>query len=133
MQPNRGAAVAQWTIIPFYLFAGFVHVTKPGFFLPVVPGWVPSPRTVVLATGVCEIAGAIGLALPRLRAIAGIMLALYAVGVFPANIQHAVRDLSTGTGLGWWYHAPRLFAQPLIVWWALVAGSVVDRPRLSRA
>lgn len=45
----------------------------------------------------------------------------YAVCVYPANIPHAVQDLSTGTGLGC-YHYPRLFARPLICWWALAAG-----------
>ena len=52
------------------------------------------------------------------------MLALYAVCVFPANIKHAIDDLSSGTGLPIWYHAPRLLLQPLIVWWALWASKL---------
>lgn len=108
-----------------YFAAGVVHLTRPGFFMPMMPDWVPSPRATILATGACEIAGAIGLFVPRLRALAGAMLALYAVCVFPVNIKHAHHDLTTGTGLGWAYHAPRLLAQPFIVWWALVAGRVL--------
>lgn len=131
MNHGRSAAIARATIVPFYLFAGIVHLIHPGVFVAVVPAWVPSPRLVVLATGACEVAGALALMVPRLRLLAGVMLALYAVGVYPANIQHAVRDLSTGTGLGWWYHAPRLFVQPLIVWWAWVAGGGRRRSRLS--
>ena len=28
----------------------------------------------------------------------------------------------------WWYHAPRLALQPVLVWWALFAGGVADWP-----
>ncbi|WP_407716630.1 DoxX family protein [Mangrovibrevibacter kandeliae] len=118
--------VATVTLALAYLAAGIIHLGWPDVFLPIMPGWVPLPRETILVTGACEIAGAIGLMLPRIRRLAGIMLALYAVCVFPANVTHAMNDLSTGTGLGWWYHGPRLLAQPLIVWWALYAGGIVD-------
>ena len=112
-----------------FLYAGFVHVTRPGFFLPIVPGWVPHPRLTVILTGWCEMAGAIGLFVPRLRRLAGVMLALYAVCVFPANIKHALEHVRVGHGmLGWWYHVPRLAFQPVIVWWCLFAGRVVNWP-----
>ena len=97
--------------------------------MPIMPGWVPWPRQVILFTGACEIAGSIALATRRLRFLAGIMLAAYAVCVYPANIKHAVDHVTTGgTTLGLWYHIPRLLFQPLIVWWALFAGRVVDWP-----
>ncbi len=90
-----------------------------------------------MATGLCELAGAAGLMTRRFRAAAGIGLALYAVCVFPANIKHAMDGLPAGqVQLGWWYHAPRLALQPVIVWWALYAGGVVNwpfRPRISPA
>lgn len=105
-----------------YLLAGALHLWVPRPFLGITPAWVPHPEMVIALTGVCEIAGAIGLFTARLRKFAGVMLALYALCVFPANLQHAVQDLSTNTGLGWAYHAPRLFVQPLLCWWALWAG-----------
>jgi uncharacterized membrane protein len=111
-----------------YFTAGILHLVRPGAFLSIVPGWVPWPRATVLITGLCEIAGAVGLALRRTRRLAGTMLALYAICVFPANIVHAQRDLGSGHGLGLWYHVPRLLAQPLIVWWALFAGEVTIWP-----
>lgn len=120
----RKADIARITIAPLFVAAGFAHVATPGFFAPFMPAMAPEPILVIELTGIAEIAGAAGLFVPRLRALAGIMLALYAVCVYPVNIAHAVHDLSTGTGLGWFYHYPRLFAQPLICWWALVAGGV---------
>ena len=112
-----------------YLVVGIIHLRSPGAFMPIMPDWVPFPRETVLVTGVCEIAGAVALLIPRLRWWAGVMLAAYAVCVFPANIKHAVEGVAVGgTALGPWYHVPRLLFQPVIVWWALFAGGVTDWP-----
>jgi uncharacterized membrane protein len=107
----------------FYAAAGIAHLAWPAPFLLIMPELVPFPETVVLVTGVLEIAGAIGLLLPRWRRPAGLMLAVYAVCVFPANIRHALLgpDIA-GWPLDWWYHGPRLALQPVLVWWALWAG-----------
>jgi len=112
-----------------YLVAGVLHLRSPAPFLTIVPAWVPDPAAMIAVTGLCEILGAVGLCIPRLRWIAGVMLAAYAVCVFPANVKHAVDYMTLGRGgLTLWYHVPRLLLQPLIVWWALFAGSVVDWP-----
>ncbi len=124
--PRPRGNLARLTIAPLFCVAGVVHLLWPDAFASVMPRVIPHPRGVILMTGAAEILGAIGLFIPRTRALAGLMLALYAVCVYPANIIHAVHDLSTGTGLGWAYHYPRLFIQPLICWWALVAGKCVS-------
>ena len=129
----RSIVVARWVLAAVYLSAGIVHLHDPPFFMRIVPDWVPYPRETVLLTGICEIFGAIGLLIPRTRRLAGIMLALYALCVWPANIKHAIDDLSAGTGLGWGYHGPRFLAQPLIIWWALIAGEVTRWPFHARA
>jgi len=118
---------ARIVLASLYLAAGLAHIFVAPAFLKIVPNWLPHPALVVFATGLCEIAGACGLILSPTRRTAGAMLALYAACVYPANIMHAVHDLSTGTGLGWAYHYPRLFVQPLICWWALWAGGVAGR------
>jgi len=119
----------RWAMAIFYFVAGVFHLTAADGFLPIVPDWVPAPREVVLATGICEIVGALALLSARWRGIAGIMLALYAVCVFPANLKHAFEGVAVG-GLptSWWYHAPRLALQPVIVWWALFASQTIDWP-----
>ena len=124
---SRGRWWARWALVLFYGVAGVAHLLLAPDFLRIVPAWVPWPEAVVMATGVAELAGAAGLLTSRFRAAAGWGLALYAVCVFPANVQHAVHDLGGGVGLGWWYHAPRLFLQAPIAWWALWAGGVVGR------
>ncbi len=120
----------RWLLALFYGIAGIVHLRSPGGFAAITPAWVPWPESVILLTGLCEIAGAAALAfVPPLRRAAVIALAIYAVCVFPANINHALNDIAIGgVHLGWWYHAPRLLLQPVIVWWALWAGEVTDWP-----
>ncbi|MBC7522301.1 MAG: DoxX family protein [Sandarakinorhabdus sp.] len=123
----------RWVMAVFYFTAGVVHIRSPGAFLPIVPDWVPMPLETVLLTGAAEIAGAIGLMVPRLRWLAGVMLAAYAVAVFPANIKHAVEGIALGgTQQGLGYHIPRLLFHPVLVWWALFAGKVINWPFRAR-
>ena len=119
----------RWAMAAFYAGAGAFHLSAPDAFLAIMPDWVPFAREIVLATGVCEIAGAAALLTQTLRTLAGAMLALYAIAVFPANIKHALEKVPiAGVTLSWWYHAPRLALQPVLVWWALFCSGVVDWP-----
>lgn len=129
---SRARAAARWVLVLFYGAAGVLHLAVPGPFLGIMPPWVPAPQAVVAATGIAELLGAAGLAQgrsPWLRQAAGAGLALYALCVWPANVQHMINDLARpGHGLGLGYHAPRLAAQPLLIWLALWAGEVTRWP-----
>ncbi|WP_294104478.1 DoxX family protein [Sphingomonas sp.] len=126
---TQARAIARLVLAVAYFAVGIVHLKSPGGFVAITPDWVPYPREVILATGMCEIAGSVALLVPRLRWWAGVMLALYALCVFPANIKHAVDGIAVGgVVLGPWYHVPRLLFQPVIIWWALWAGAVIDWP-----
>ena len=119
-------AALRWLLAVFYFVAGVIHLANPAPFLTIMPGWVPAPYAVVLLTGVAEILGAIGLVQwlsPPLRRAAGWGLALYALCVWPANINHLLLDMAKpGGGLGLAYHVPRMFAQPAVIWLALWVG-----------
>jgi len=121
----HGRQVARWLLVVFYALAGVGHLCFTAAMVRIVPAWVPQPRLVVIATGVCELVGAAALMTDRWRRAAGWALGAYALCVWPANVQHAIQDLSRGTGLPIWYHAPRLALQPLIIWWALWASRAV--------
>lgn len=116
----------------FYFIAGVIHLTNPRPFLSIMPEWVPMPEAVVALTGIAELLGAAGLVQWRsakLRKAAAIGLALYAVCVFPANINHFILDMARADhGLGLGYHVPRMFAQPVLVWLALWTGVAIDWP-----
>ncbi|RFA16589.1 hypothetical protein B7R22_03715 [Subtercola boreus] len=54
------------------------------------PG-ILNPRALVYLTGLCEVAGGIGLLVPVLRLAAAVALAVFLVAVFPANAYAAGR------------------------------------------
>ncbi len=121
--------IALWVLALAYLIAGIAHLRSPGGFIAITPFWVPHPAEVVLITGLAELVGSIGLLIPPVRRAAGIGLALYALCVWPANINHAINDIPlSGVHLGWWYHGPRIVLQPVIIWWALWASGVTKWP-----
>ncbi len=132
IRQGKGRTAARWLLALAYFVAGVLHLAAPAPFLGIMPDGVPWPETIVAATGIAEILGAIGMVQPvsiRLRQAAAIGLALYAVCVFPANINHFVMDMARADhGLGLAYHLPRMVAQPVLVWLALWAGSVMDWP-----
>ena len=122
-------AVMRWLMAVFYVIAGIGHLAAPDAFLPIVPDWVPMPRGVILFTGLCELAGAAALMTARWRRLAGIMLGLYALCVWPANIKHALDHISLPhVPDSWWYHGPRLALQPVLIWWALFCSGATDWP-----
>ena len=127
-------SLARLLMAGIYLAAGLAHLIVPAPFVVITPSWVPLPELMVALTGLMEIVGAVALMTSRFRRAAGVGLALYAVCVFPANIQHAIDSAGpSGGALGWWYHGPRLLFQPVIVWWALWVGEVIDWPFRPRA
>jgi uncharacterized membrane protein len=115
-----------------YLAAGVLHIRSPEPFLSITPDWVPFAERVIMGTGVAEIAGAIGLLVPRTRRAAGVGLALYALCVWPANVNHWLNGPDIpGLANDLWYHLPRQFLQPVLIWWALFCSGVIDWPARS--
>jgi uncharacterized membrane protein len=125
----KARVIMRWVMAAFYAVAGLGHITMPRAFRPIVPDWVPWPREVILVTGLCELMGSVALITTRFRALAGIMLALYALCVWPANIKHAAEHIALPfIPDSWWYHGPRLAFQPVLIWWALFCSGVIDWP-----
>lgn len=129
-------AAFRWLLGALYLVAGYFHIVSPRPFLGITPAWVPMPAAVIFWTGIAEFAGAIALLQPwsaPLRKAGAIGLALYAVCVFPANINHFALDMAKPDGgLGLGYHLPRMVAQPIVIWLALWTGGVTNWPFAGR-
>ncbi len=123
---DRLRAVLRWIIAVTYIGFGLLHLGEADAFLPIMPPIIPYPKAVILFTGACEVAGGIGLLLRRTRWLAGVMLAIYALCVWPANIYQAFWHVHVPPlPDSWAYHGPRLVFQPVLVWWALFAGGVI--------
>nr|WP_247713554.1 DoxX family protein [Qipengyuania sphaerica] len=122
----------RWLLAAFYAIAGYAHIANPAPFLAIMPAWVPAAEAVVFWTGIAELLGAAALVQPwsaHVRKAGAIGLALYAICVFPANINQFAMDMAREDGgLGLAYHVPRMIAQPVLVWLALWVGGVTNWP-----
>jgi uncharacterized membrane protein len=131
MRTTRGLPrpVMRWALAAFFMAAGYFHLTAPQSLLAITPSWVPFAPQVIFATGLFEFVASMALVTGYGRAAAGIALAVYALCVWPANIKHALEGIDLPPlPSSWWYHAPRLALQPVIMWWALFASEVIDWP-----
>lgn len=83
--PFQTAALA--FVFIWFLLGGIGHFATAGFFIGIVPPWVPWPALAVYVSGVFELLGAAGLLLPRWRRPAGAGLLLLTLCVTPANVH----------------------------------------------
>ena len=122
------AAFATWqasarnALAVMLLFTSVAHFTSmKEDFVRMMPQWIPRPRAMVFFTGLCEIAGAIGLLVPGLRRAAAVSLIVFFFAILPANI-HAAR---TGATLRGKPVTPLVLRIPMqilfiaIAWWAM--------------
>jgi uncharacterized membrane protein len=77
-------------VVGAFLVSGAVHLLRPEVYEPLMPRWVPAHREVILASGVAELVGAVGMLFPPTRRLSGIASAALLVGVFPGNVKMAV-------------------------------------------
>jgi uncharacterized membrane protein len=90
---ERAKTIARWVLSAFMVGIGAMHFLAPANFVKIVPAWLPAPVALVLVSGFFEIAGGVGIQVPRVRRAAGWGLVALYVAVFPANINMAVYDI----------------------------------------
>lgn len=111
-----------------FIAAGVNHFVMPAFYRRIVPPGFGDPATMVAISGVAEVAGGVGLLVPRLRRAAGWGLVTLLVAVFPANVYMAVAPERVGTKAPHWLLWLRLPLQGLLIAWV----AYVALPRRSR-
>ena len=81
-------------VVITFVFTGATHFTAMKHdYAAMLPGPLSGNLGIIYLSGVLEIAGALGLLVPRTRRLAGICLALYLVAVFPGNVYAAVNEV----------------------------------------
>lgn len=123
-------ASTRWALSAMFLFTGIAHFTRARRGMArMVPSVFGNAMAMVYFTGVCEIAGAIGILLPRTRVPAGVCLILLLVAVFPANVK-AAREKLNVAGRPATPLVPRIAMQVVfigLVWWSTVAAQAFAR------
>ena len=77
-----------------FLFTGATHFSDMQHdYLAMIPAPLPQGLWVIYLTGLLEIAGAVGLLVPRFRRVAAMGLAILLVAMFPANVNAALNGI----------------------------------------
>lgn len=102
-----------------FLVTGLSHFFQTEAMAAMLPPSVPARVVVIYATGVLELAAAVGLLMPGLSRAAGICLILFLLCVLPANIYSAVNRVEMGGhAMGPRYLALRVPLQIILMAWA---------------
>jgi uncharacterized membrane protein len=103
----------------FYVAAGINHFRDPGFYLRMMPPYLPLHAEAVFLSGVAEVVLGLGLLVPQVRVYAAWGIIALLIAVFPANLHIALYDvpLRGDTGFGWlnWVRLP---LQAVLIFWA---------------
>ena len=101
----------------FYAGAGVNHFIRPGFYLKIMPAWLPLQNELVFISGVAEVLFALLLFFPLTRRFGAWGIIALLIAVFPANIQMLLnyyREHNTML----WVAILRLPIQLVLIWWA---------------
>jgi uncharacterized membrane protein len=105
--------------LPLLVSGIFLHFIRASTTASIIPPIFPAPLFLVFITGIFEIAGAIGLFVPRLRRAAALCIATMMVAIIPANVYAAGRTID---GLHMPGIVPRTAMQFVYIVLVLLAG-----------
>lgn len=110
-----------------FLFTGATHFTSMKHdYAAMLPGPISGNLRIIYLTGALQIAGAIGLLVPRTRRLAGICLVLLLIAMFPGTVYAAVNEIpfrgEAPTPL--WIRTPIQLFFIGMVWWTAVRKSL---------
>src|SRR5687768_15469930 len=94
-----------------FVFAGVMHFIISASYVGIMPPWLPWHRELVYLSGVLEIAGGVGLLIPRTRRAAGMGLVVLLIAVWPANLQMVLNARAADKPL--WHEALLWLRLPL--------------------
>ena len=107
----------------FFINVGIGHFLEPEWFEPIVPDILGDPTFWVLITGAMEIALGAGLIVPQTRKYSSILMVLFLVAIYWANLNMWINDIPLeGKTFATIWHVIRLLAQVLMILIALWVG-----------
>ena len=116
---GRMKSILLWVMGIFYIFAGIMHFANTGFYVPMMPPYLPWHLQLIYLSGVAEIACGVGVLIPTWRSLAAWATIALLIAVFPANIHIALHNVPLagareGAGVWNWVRLP--FQAVLIAW-----------------
>ncbi|RVU43899.1 DoxX family protein [Rubrivivax rivuli] len=130
------AAAGRWGLVLAFLFTASGHFLMTEAMALMLPAWVPGRVPLVLATGVLEIAIALGFLWPHTQRWAAWTALVVLVAFFPANVYAAWKEVPVG-GHAWglvylWLRTPLQLL--LVAWtWHFGLGRSLAGPLMKRS
>jgi uncharacterized membrane protein len=126
---HRGRIRAVYAIAALFVVAGVLHFAIPRSYESIVPPYLPARLFLVYLSGACELAGGVGLLVPRTRRAAAVGLIALLAAVFPANVQMLAAAMAAGKPQ-WqvallWLRLPLQFVLMWFVWRMAGRGAAV--------
>jgi uncharacterized membrane protein len=131
---SRTRRVLLWVMGLFYIGGGIIHFVNPGFYLPMMPPYLPYHLELVYLSGVLEIVLGAAVLVPATRRLAAWGIILLLIAIFPANLHIALYNVPLagapeGAGVWNWVRLP---LQAVLIWWAWLY-TQPEAPSLARA
>ncbi len=110
------ALIGKWAFAALFIAGGVMHFRATGYYMKIMPPYLPYPRALVLLSGVFEVVLGVLLLVPKTSRVGAWGLIALLIAVFPANIfmfQHPEMFSLSPTLL-----LLRLPLQGLLILWA---------------
>lgn len=111
----------------FIIFTGLAHFKFQKGMSMMIPDIIPAKMFLVYFTGILEIAAGIGLLIPELRKLTAILLIIFLLIVFIANINSSNKNINlfkadfSGPGMNYLYKE-RIPMQIILIGWTWFFG-----------
>ena len=113
---SRIKVISKYMLAILMIGAGTMHFMNPGFYLKIMPPYLPFHKELVLVSGICEILLGVLLLTPRYSHLAAWGIIVLLIAVFPANVYlHQHQDILPASPI---IHLLRLPLQGVFILWA---------------
>ena len=107
--------IFRYLLALIFIGSGFMHFILPDTYVKVMPDFIPFPLACVLISGVLELAGGIGLLIPKWRNRASWLIVALLLSFLAVHIPHILNGGKVTTD----------FSLPLAAVWARLAFQAV--------
>jgi uncharacterized membrane protein len=113
---------------------GISHFTNTEEMVAMMPDFLPAKREMIFFTGICELAGAVGLLWNKTVWLASVLLIIFFILVLPANIAGSLKSVQFGgMEYGPLYLLFRIPLQIFFIWWVWYFGIKAAAPQPERS
>jgi uncharacterized membrane protein len=118
MENGKIRTVMKYLLAISFIGAGLNHFKNPGFYLSIMPPYLPWPSALHLIAGFFEFVFGVMLLIPRFQRWAAWGLIALLVAVYPANIHMAIHhELYQLPMIFHWIRLPLQFVLIAWAWW----------------